>query len=167
MSHHATTTRYTYGMNNHDPLQPHSHDNNEVPPNDDPTITVVVPDGATHLLDVAALQLLPQTTYTYEYHTDHGVHGPYALVGVALRDLVDAVYSAEWQQAEIISADGFGNRVSAEEVYATKGNPILLCYQSDETLLTRQHGLIRLVVPSETDNALRQVKWVATIRLVA
>jgi hypothetical protein len=32
--------------------------------------------------------------------------------------------------------------------------------------MTRKQGLVRLVVPTETDDALRQVKWIAEIRVV-
>jgi hypothetical protein len=44
--------------------------------------------------------------------------------------------------------------------------PILLAYMLDGAPLTREQGLVRLIVPSETDDALRQVKWLATIRIV-
>jgi hypothetical protein len=33
--------------------------------------------------------------------------------------------------------------------------------------LTRAQGLIRLIVPAETDDALRQVKWVTQIVIYA
>jgi len=42
----------------------------------------------------------------------------------------------------------------------------LLCFKSNDDALTRQQGLVRLVVPFETDNALRQVKWVQRINVV-
>ncbi len=41
--------------------------------------------------------------------------------------------------------------------------PSLLAYIKDGVSLTRAQGLVRLIVPSETDDALRQVKWVGRI----
>jgi len=35
----------------------------------------------------------------------------------------------------------------------------------DGATLTRAQGLVRLIVPSETDDALRQVKWVGRIEI--
>jgi hypothetical protein len=40
-----------------------------------------------------------------------------------------------------------------------------LSYAIDGTPLTRAQGLVRLIVPSETDDALRQVKWVQRIEV--
>ena len=154
-----------------DPLQPHSHDNNVQPPDADPTIRLTLLTGESISLTLDQLKTkYPQSAIpSYQYSTDHGMHGPYRLVGVALGDLVwahiDSV--AEWTEVEVISADQFGNRVFAEELApGLKEDPILLCYESNGTLLSRQHGLVRLVVPSETDNALRQIKWVREIRIV-
>jgi hypothetical protein len=36
----------------------------------------------------------------------------------------------------------------------------------DGAALTREQGLVRLIVPSERDDALRQVKWLATITII-
>jgi DMSO/TMAO reductase YedYZ molybdopterin-dependent catalytic subunit len=44
--------------------------------------------------------------------------------------------------------------------------PVLLAYMLDGAPLARGQGLVRLIVPSETDDALRQVKWLATITIV-
>ena len=92
---------------------------------------------------------------------------------MGLRDLIAVSYGIEVsaesacpiREIEVISADGFGNRIFVSELDDTE-NPILLCTHSNGEPLSRQHGLVRLVVPSETDNALRQIKWVETIRLV-
>ena len=143
-----------------DPLQPHSHNNNELPPNDDPTLTVIRPNNKRTTYTLTTLATLPQSQLTYSFATDHGIHGPYLLSGVALRDLVgDAVFS----EIEVVSADGFGNRIFAAEL--GEDRPILLCTHSDGQPLQRKNGLVRLVVPSEIDNALRQIKWVNLIRL--
>ena len=42
----------------------------------------------------------------------------------------------------------------------------LLALEIDGRPLSRAQGLVRLVVPGETDDALRQVKWVSEIRVV-
>lgn len=145
------------------------HVNRVVPPGDDPTFRLVLPNGRQRVWNVADLLALPPTILpAYTFVTDHGAHGPYRLQGAALRDVVAAVWDGVWQEAEVVSADGYSNRVQREEVEG--GNsaeiaPILLCYAANDQPLTRRHGLIRLVVPSETDNALRQIKWVHAIRL--
>jgi DMSO/TMAO reductase YedYZ molybdopterin-dependent catalytic subunit len=91
-----------------------------------------------------------------------------------------------WSYIDLVSADGFGTRVTPADLAgtpteiatrATAGRnlddparagdrPILLAYMLDGAPLTREQGLVRLVVPSETDDALRQVKWLATITIV-
>jgi DMSO/TMAO reductase YedYZ molybdopterin-dependent catalytic subunit len=88
--------------------------------------------------------------------------------GVALIDLVESVISAEteWSQVEVISGDGFGNRIYAHELRTpTARGSILLCLTSNGRPLSRAHGLVRLIVPSEIDNALRQIKWVRHIHI--
>ena len=146
-----------------DPLQPHRHDNNVLPPHNDASIILIRPNGEPLTYTLTDLAALPQSALTYSFTTDHGTHGPYLLSGVALRDLVA---DRDFQEIEVISADGFGNRLFVEEL-GERVRPILLCTHSDGKLLERSLGLVRLVVPSETDNALRQIKWVAQIRLVA
>jgi hypothetical protein len=53
--------------------------------------------------------------------------------------------------------------LASEVVGVDSAEPIILVYESDGVRLTRQQGLVRLIVPSERDNALRQIKWVAYI----
>ena len=65
-----------------------------------------------------------------------------------------------------MSGDGFGTRVSKEELLAAgQAGQHLLAYAIDGQPLTRAQGLVRLIVPSETDDALRQVKWVAEVNV--
>jgi DMSO/TMAO reductase YedYZ molybdopterin-dependent catalytic subunit len=75
-----------------------------------------------------------------------------------------------WQHVDVLSADGFGTRVHPHDLEdapdAGNERPILLAYRMDGALLSRRQGLVRLVVPSEVDDALRQVKWVAAVRVV-
>ena len=81
-------------------------------------------------------------------------------------DLVRRMVEAPWSEVEVISADGFGNRVVKEELLEPDpAGPILLAYAIDGRTMSREEGLVRLVVPSERDDALRQVKWVGRIRV--
>ena len=83
-----------------------------------------------------------------------------------LGELIAAYYNGPWRDVEILSADGFGNRVLAEEVQqANSAPPVLLATQIDGRPVTREEGLVRLIVPSERDDALRQVKWIGKITI--
>ncbi len=98
--------------------------------------------------------------------TGHGTSGPFAFTGVALSRLIAHFYSGDWQAVAVISADGFGTRLYRAEIDALPAaRPALLAYAIDGRPLTRAHGLLRLIEPNETDDALRQVKWVARIEI--
>lgn len=153
-----------------DPLRPHAHEPNPEPPSADPTILLSRPDGLEIHLTVPDLEALPYTTVAncYIVSTGHGTSGPFTFGGVRLLDLVEHYLpaGAAWDQVEVISADGFGNRIRAEELRRPHpAGPILLSYTLDGRSLTRREGLVRLIVPSEKDDALRQVKWVGQIRI--
>ncbi|HEX6386269.1 MAG TPA: molybdopterin-dependent oxidoreductase [Anaerolineae bacterium] len=153
---------------NHDPLRPHSHEPNPEPPSADPTFTLELPDGRATAITVVGLQQLPEVTLEncYIISTGHGTSGPFAFTGVRLVDLVEHFAKTEWSQVEVISADGFGNRIMASElVQPDPAGPILLAYAIDGRPMTRQEGLVRLIVPSERDDALRQVKWIGRINI--
>ncbi len=154
--------------NNHDPLQPHSHEPNPEPPSADPSFELILPDGRTQTITVSDLEKLPETAVPncYIVSTGHGTSGPFTFSGVTLREFVQAYGRDAWSQAEVISADGFGNRVFAEELaQPDTAGPIILATRVDGRPLTRQEGLVRMIVPSERDDALRQVKWVGRIRV--
>ena len=151
-----------------DPLQPHSHEPNPAPPSDDPTIQFVAVDGRTQNITVLDLQQLPKVTISncYIVSTGHGTSGPFAFAGTTLLDLVTCYTKEDWTEIEVISADGFGNRIYKKELtQPNQAGAILLAYEIGGQALTRKQGLIRLIVPSERDDALRQVKWVSEIRL--
>lgn len=148
-----------------DPLQPHAHPNNDQIPSNDTTIRLLLDGKFLRLLTLETLATYPQHIVTYSYTTDHGVHGPYELAGVVLDALISADTYQSLREIEVVSADGFGNRIFVAEL-KQQTQPILLCTHSNSSQLTRQRGLIRLLVPSETDNALRQIKWVETISLI-
>lgn len=152
-----------------DPLRPHSHEPNPVPPGDDATIKFLGVDGRTHPLTVADLRRLPETSVPncYIVSTGHGTSGPFTFTGAALLAVINANSLDTWTEVEVVSADGFGNRVYAAELFKPDpAGPILLAYALDGQLLSRAQGLVRLIVPSERDDALRQVKWVREVRVV-
>jgi hypothetical protein len=124
----------------HDPLSPHSHEPNPEPPSADPSLTLEW-DANEVRLSAGDLQRLPSVTVRdcYIISTGHGTSGPFAFTGTTLPALLSAFDVGAWSSLEVISA----------------GRP-----------MTRADGLVRLVVPSETDDALKQVKWVARVRVV-
>lgn len=150
---------------NDDPLQPHSHEPNPHPPGSDPSFHLSVPSGKNWLLTPADLAALPQTAVDdcYIVSTGHGPSGPFTFSGVTLVDLIGAYWGDPWYDAEVVSGDGFGNRVLADEVSGSGVPPILLAINIDGRSLTRDEGLVRLIVPSERDDALRQVKWISSV----
>ena len=153
-----------------DPLRPHSHEPNPAPPSPDPTFEFVQPNGRSQPISIKELEGLTAVSVAncYIVSTGHGTSGPFTFTGVPLLALVNHICPDSWSQVEVISADGFGNRVLAKELYEPDpAGPILLAYQMDGQPLTREQGLVRLIVPSERDDALRQVKWVGKIVVVA
>lgn len=156
----------------HDPLRPHRHDPNPDPPTTEKAFHVVDASGRRHPVTPADLRRLPRTTIPRYaiVSTGHGTSGPFSFGGVTLRDLLAGLdlLPADSFQLEVVSADGFGNRVEGEEVVkGTPAGPLLLSDELDGRAMTRREGAVRLIVPSETDDALRQVKWVATVKIVA
>jgi DMSO/TMAO reductase YedYZ molybdopterin-dependent catalytic subunit len=148
-------------------LHPHIHEPNPAPPHTDPTLALTRPDGTSTLITVADLARLPQQS-AFDctiISTGHGTSGPFRFDGVTLRDLLSAYRVTAWAFVDVVSADGFGTRVQRNEVESPAARPILLATSCDGELLTRAQGLVRLIVPHETDDALRQVKWVAEIQI--
>ena len=152
----------------HDPLHPHSHDPNPAPPSENADFLLSLPDGTVQTITPDNLRGRPQTTLRdcFIVSTGHGTSGPFAFTGVTLADLVGDYWAAAWEEAEVISADGFGTRLSAAEVDAVTSRPILLACAVAGQPLSRAAGLVRLIVPSETDDALKQVKWIGEVRIL-
>jgi DMSO/TMAO reductase YedYZ molybdopterin-dependent catalytic subunit len=153
---------------NHDSLQFHSHEPNPEPPDLNPTFRLTLPGGIEWLLTEEDLAKLPQSAVSgcYIVSTGHGTSGPFTFSGVTLYDLIGTYYDGPWREVEIVSADGFGSRVLAEELQMAQPTaPILLAIQIDGRPLTRNEGLVRLIVPFEREDALRQVKWISIIRV--
>lgn len=153
-----------------DPLRPHSHDPNPAPPSAQADFGLTLPDGRQQTITPADLAALPAVTVAdcFIVSTGHGTSGPFAFTGPRLLDFVEHFWEKSWDQVEVISGDGFGTRIVRGEL-ADPGvtRPIILAVAMDRAPLTRGQGLVRLIVPSETDDALRQVKWVGQINIVA
>lgn len=152
----------------HDPLNPHSHDPNLTPPEGDGSFELILPNGCSQIITVEDLRGLKKTAVSdcYIVSTGHGTSGPFTFSGVTLQNFIAIFWGNELSQIEIISVDGFGNRVLVEEMNIENQRPIILAYEIDRERLSRQNGLVRLIVPSETDDALRQVKWIGKIKIV-
>lgn len=151
----------------HDPLQPQAHDPNPEPPSSDPTIILTMPNGRERSISVADLKLLPSVSVhdCYIVSTGHGTSGPFTFTGISIEQFSISFIPEQWTQLEVVSADNFGNRIWRHEVeLSEQKKPILLAYEIDGRPLSRKEGLVRLIVPSETDDALRQVKWVHRIQ---
>lgn len=152
----------------HDPLQPHAHEPNPEPPSADPSFVLRLPDGHEEQITLERVKAFRTHLILncYIVSTGHGKSGPFSFGGVPLVELVTYYAGKAWSQVEVISADGFGNRVTRQELLNAKGHPIILAYMKDLQPLTREQGLVRLIVPSEKDDALRQVKWVGRINIL-
>lgn len=153
-------------------LHPHAHEPNPTPPTSDTSVTLVRPDSTHVTITVGELAALPQhiAEDCYIVSTGHGTSGPFRFAGVTPADLFAAYGINTWRYADVVSADGFGTRIYAHEVMPPTAaeppaRPILLALACDGEPLTREQGLVRLIVPQEKDDALRQVKWVARIEV--
>jgi DMSO/TMAO reductase YedYZ molybdopterin-dependent catalytic subunit len=150
----------------------HPHEPNLAIPGGDGAFRVHLPDGAERVFAVADLWQMPATTVDncFIVSTGHGASGPFRFTGVALRDFLHRVLPRHlaWRHVDVVSADGFGARLFGGDLAAPPGGgPPLLAYAVDGAPLTREQGLVRLIVPAEVDDALRQVKWVSGIRIAA
>ncbi len=147
-------------------LHGHAHEPNPEPPTADPSMILRRSDGSEILLTPEDLQRLPQCEVAdcYIVSTGHGTSGPFCFAGPRLLDLLQAHLGGQaWSYVDVVSADGFGNRVTADELRASTCRPILLAIARDGKPLQRAQGLVRLIVPDEREDALRQVKWVTRL----
>ncbi|MBI1293510.1 molybdopterin-dependent oxidoreductase [bacterium] len=153
----------------HDPLRPHRHDPNLQPPSEDASFTVSWA-GQQARYTPEILAQFPAVTLDdcYIVSTGHGTSGPFSFTGVALTALIAQVtQGTSWREVAVVSEDGFGVRLYRSEVDALPATrPALLAWAIDGRPLTRREGLVRLIEPNETDDALRQVKWIARIEIV-
>lgn len=156
-------------MNSHS-LQPHSHDPNPAPPSPDPNLVILLPNGTKQRIQVEHLYKLPAISLEdcYIVSTGHGTTGPFNFIGPTLLSLIQAcTQQTDWNVVEVVSGDGFGTRVTAKELNSpADSGPMILAYSINGQPMEREQGLVRLIVPSERDDALRQVKWVDQIRVI-
>ena len=144
----------------------HSHEPNPDPPAGDASITLAGADATEVTLTPARLQALPSVTATdcHITSTGHGQSGPFEFRGPALLELARLCGVRDWTRVRVAAGDGFGALLKRPEVEAAAANePVLLALERDGEPLTRTQGFVRLIVPYETENALKQVKWVRTI----
>ncbi len=151
-------------------LHGHAHEPNPIVPVDDPTLYITLSGIDAQPIGLAQLQSLPCTKIEacMIISTGHGTSGPFDFAGVRLLTLLESILppGEPWTQVDIHSADNFGTRIRRDELQIEDPQrPALLAYQIDGQPLTRTRGLVRLIVPSEVDDALRQVKWVARIEV--
>ena len=143
-------------------MSKHAHDPNPNPHSADPAFVLSRPEHPPLSISPANLLALPVTTFEncYIISTGHGISGPFSFSGVTLSQLIDHYAPAGWSAAQIVGGDGFGAMVTVGEF-----GQALLAHTRNGRPLGRQQGLIRLIIPSEQDDALRQVKWVSQINL--
>lgn len=148
----------------------HPHEPNPAPPSPDAAFVVrlsaalSVESVSQTTWQAADLHRLPYTLVRdcYIVSTGHGTSGPFSFGGVRLLDFMANLGIDAWQQVDVISADGFGTRLTRHMLAADPlHHPSLLAYMRNDQPLRREDGLVRLIVPTEKDDALKQVKWVA------
>jgi DMSO/TMAO reductase YedYZ molybdopterin-dependent catalytic subunit len=98
--------------------------------------------------------------------TGHPPSGPFTFSGVAILTLIERYVNVDWAGVDVKSGDGFGARLTAVELRRDLKRPALLALTIDGRPMRRKEGLVRLIVPGETDDALRQVKWISEIRVI-
>lgn len=149
----------------------HAHEPNLTPPDGDGAFTVAGLSALSGLsgaqrctLDWLARLPHKQIADCFIVSTGHGVSGPFVFGGVFLADLLTALaVPPGWQHIDVVSADGFGARIHPADLNIPR--PPLLAFEINGTPMTRHQGLVRLIVPAETDDALRQVKWIAEMSI--
>lgn len=151
----------------HDDVLLHSHEPNPIPPGPDTSLQVLSPQGTCFPYTVPQLRQLPAMVidHCYIVSTGHGTSGPFCFQGPRLVTVAHACGITAFRCVTVVSGDGFGTRLQAEEARnSAAGQAVILALVQDGRLLTREAGLVRLIVPAERDDALKQVKWVARIK---
>lgn len=148
-------------------LHSHPHAPNPHAPSGDGSFQLVLP-GGTRPVPVHRLHTYPyfEVPECYIVSTGHGTSGPFRFGGVRLLDLLHAELPADtaWDAVDVVSADDFGARLARATIeQAPALRPPLLATRLDGAMLARAQGLVRLIVPTETGDALLQVKWVERV----
>ncbi len=145
---------------------PHAHDPNPSPPSENPAFVLIHSHQTFHFTPD---ELLGQPQHSvancYIVSTGHDTSGPFIFSGVPLLELIERFIQDEWHVVDVISADGFWARLSDDALRQAADRPAVLALSIDGRPLSRQEGLVRLIVPQEKETALLQVKWVSEIRV--
>lgn len=145
----------------------HSHEPNPEPPTDDPTFAIIY-RGRSESITPDFLLTMPQEMVDdcYIVSTGHGTSGPFEFGGVQLKAIIEKFVEPPWSTVDILSADGFRTRIRHDELERSAERPALLALSKDGEPLSRVEGLVRLIVPHETESALQQVKWISQLRVI-
>lgn len=153
-------------MSPNDWSPPHSHDPNPTPPGEDPTLRLYTGSMVVHLTpdDLARFQ---QTIIAESFivSTGHGTSGPFTFEGVQLEEIIYCYTKTEWKFVDIISGDDFRTRITHAALHDMGNQPAILALRINGRPMKREEGLVRLIVPNETVDALKQVKWIREIRI--
>ncbi len=150
----------------HPDTLPHSHEPNPFPPNPEADLRVTGPGLAPLIMTVAELTALPamEQVDCYIVSTGHGTSGPFRFRGPALSTVAVHCGITDFADVRITGDDGFFTLLTAQETVDSRlGHTAMLALAKDGQALTREQGLVRLVVPTEKDNALKQIKWISCI----
>ncbi len=148
----------------HSESSPRSHIPHSHPPGKNPSLRITVPGMESICLGIDALSALPalEQTDCYIVSTGHGTSGPFRFAGPTLAALASRCGIAEFESVRVTSGDRFFTILTAQEVALSHpGSAVMLALYLDGHPLTREQGLVRLIVPTEKRDALKQIKWVS------
>ena len=154
-------TKFPMGPSESNPRShiPHSH-----PPGKNPSLRITAPNLEPICVGIDALSALPalEQTDCYIVSTGHGTSGPFRFAGPTLAALASRCGIAEFESVRVTSGDRFFTILTAQEVALSHpGSAVMLALYLDGHPLSREQGLVRLIVPTEKRDALKQIKWVS------
>lgn len=150
----------------HSNTPPRSHEPHPFPPSGNADLRVTGPDLKPLVFAVADLRRLPAIAQTdcFIVSTGHGASGPFRFEGPTLATLAFHCGITDFAGVRVAGGDGFFTLLTAPETTeARTGSTAMLALTRDGMALTREQGLVRLVVPTEKRDALKQIKWVSHI----
>ena len=146
---------------------PHSHRPAPHPPDEDASLRIEGPGIGVVCLDVKTLNALPalEQADCYIVSTGHGTSGPFSFSGPSLATVANHCEIQPFNFVEVSSGDGFFTVLKRQEVLESRlGQTAMLALAKDGQPLSRAQGLVRLIVPTERNDALKQVKWISKIQ---
>ncbi len=150
----------------HSESNPRSHIPHSHPPSENPSLRITSAGMGPICLGINALSALPtlEQSDCYIVSTGHGTSGPFRFAGPTLATLASHCGIAEYDSVRITSGDRFFTILTAQEIALSQpGSAAMLALYLDGQPLTREQGLVRLIVPTEKRDALKQIKWVSRI----